>query len=68
LNQAFELSMTALKNAENKDLSLKVDFFAGEKSLLQIIELMDDHLTHHKGQLAVYLRLNGITPPRFVGW
>lgn len=68
LNKAFELARTALKMTETKDLSQKVDFFAGEKTLLQIIELMDDHLTHHKGQLAVYLRLNGITPPRFVGW
>lgn len=68
LNKAFILTRQALQNAEKMDLTKKVDFFAGDKTILQIIELMDDHLTHHKGQLAVYLRLNGIVPPRFVGW
>jgi len=25
-------------------------------------------VTHHRGQLVVYLRLNGILPPNYVGW
>ncbi len=24
-----------------------------------------DHITHHRGQMVVYLRLNGITPPQY---
>lgn len=24
-----------------------------------------DHITHHRGQLIVYLRINGITPPEY---
>lgn len=46
----------------------KVDFFAGEKSKLQILNLLQDHVTHHRGQIIVYLNLNNIKPPRFVGW
>ena len=30
--------------------------------------LMRDHLTHHRAQMVVYLRLQGITPPRYRGW
>ena len=33
-----------------------------------IFLLMRDHMTHHRGQLIVYLRLNGIRPPRYRGW
>jgi uncharacterized damage-inducible protein DinB len=24
-----------------------------------------DHITHHRGQIVVYLRLNGIKPPQY---
>ncbi|WP_374662973.1 DinB family protein [Parasegetibacter sp. NRK P23] len=37
-------------------------------SKLQIINLLSDHQTHHRGQLLVYLRLCGLTPPKYVGW
>ena len=46
----------------------KVDFFAGPKTRSQIIQLVDDHHTHHRAQLIIYLRLLGIKPPRYVGW
>ncbi|MFP4093910.1 MAG: DinB family protein [Cyclobacteriaceae bacterium] len=34
----------------------------------RVLMLMRDHMTHHRGQLVIYLRLNGIEPPRYVGW
>jgi uncharacterized damage-inducible protein DinB len=33
-----------------------------------IFWLMRDHMTHHRGQLILYLRLNGIVPPAYRGW
>lgn len=68
LSQAFDNAATALDAIKVSDLEVRVDFFAGEKNILQMIELMDDHLSLHKGQLVVYLRLNDLAPPRFVGW
>jgi uncharacterized damage-inducible protein DinB len=44
------------------------DFFAGPLSSRQLIHLLHDHHTHHRGQLIVYLRLKGIRPPRYRGW
>jgi uncharacterized damage-inducible protein DinB len=35
---------------------------------LQILNLLNDHQTHHRAQLIVYLRINGIKPPDYVGW
>lgn len=68
----LEVSFTAVANAikatKPKDLKLKVAFFAGEKTKLQILNLLQDHVTHHRGQLIVYLNLNEIKPPKYVGW
>lgn len=68
MKAAYDHAATAVKNTAPHQLNLKVDFFAGEMNLRKIIELMDDHATHHRAQLAVYLRLNGIKPPRYRGW
>lgn len=34
----------------------------------RFINLMDNHISHHRGQMIVYLRLKGVTPPQYVGW
>lgn len=34
-------------------------------SVLNGIMLALDHTTHHRGQVVVYLRLNGMTPPEY---
>lgn len=34
----------------------------------RIFLLIRDHMTHHRGQLVIYLRMNGIEPPSYVGW
>ncbi|MDT8346268.1 MAG: DinB family protein, partial [Flavobacteriaceae bacterium] len=51
-----------------RELSEKVNFFAGEKTKIQILNLLHDHVTHHRGQLVVYLNLKEIKPPRYTGW
>ncbi|PCI34161.1 MAG: DinB family protein [Flavobacteriaceae bacterium] len=50
------------------EFSQKVDFFAGEKNKLQILNLLQDHVSHHRGQLIVYLNLKNINPPKYIGW
>jgi uncharacterized damage-inducible protein DinB len=32
----------------------------------QFLMLMADHVTHHRAQMLVYLRLKGIIPPKYV--
>ena len=68
LVDSFDRVSTLLKNIPSDVLSEKVDFFAGEKTKLQILNLLQDHVTHHRGQLIVYLNLNKIEPPKYVGW
>lgn len=68
LAEAFDLVTEAIKATSPQDLDTKVDFFAGEKTKLQMLNLLQDHVTHHRGQLIVYLNLNDIEPPKYIGW
>jgi len=68
IDLSFSTSANRVSQLSDLDLSQKVDFFAGQKNKLQILNLMQDHVTHHRGQLIVYLNLNSIKPPRYTGW
>ncbi|AXG69105.1 DinB family protein [Kordia sp. SMS9] len=68
LKIAFDNTATIIKKASPEELKEIVKFFAGPKTKLQILNLLQDHVSHHRGQLIVYLNLNGIKPPRYRGW
>jgi len=68
LKSAFNKVSEIIKTTEIKELAEQVEFFAGPKSKLQILNLLQDHVTHHRGQIIVYLNLNDIKPPKFSGW
>ena len=66
--RTYDYAIAVLTRFSATNLSDTVKFFAGSMSKLQIINLLSDHQTHHRGQLLVYLRLCGLTPPKYVGW
>ncbi len=68
LTASFDRVTLAINSTADSELPQTVEFFAGPKSKLQILNLLQDHVTHHRGQLLVYLNLNEVTPPRYVGW
>ena len=68
LKEAYTKTGASVKGVTQEALEEKVDFFAGPKTKRQIINLMNDHSTHHRGQILIYLRLKGIKPPRYRGW
>jgi len=68
LTNAFIKVEEIIEKVEENDLTTEVDFFAGPKSKLQILNLLQDHVSHHRGQLIVYLNLNSIIPPKYTGW
>jgi len=68
LENSFDNVSEIIKNTNPDSLNENVDFFAGSKTKLQILNLLQDHVTHHRGQLIVYLNLNEIVPPKYVGW
>lgn len=52
----------------DRNLGESVPFQKTTLTKRQIIELMHDHHTHHRGQLVVYWRLLGLKPPQYRGW
>jgi uncharacterized damage-inducible protein DinB len=68
LNSVYDYTIVTLQNFKAVQLSDTVSFFVKPTNKLQIINLLNDHQTHHRAQLIVYLRINGIKPPDYVGW
>jgi len=68
VTESFDEVYAFAKAFPEEELSETISFFAGPKSRYQILNLLQDHVTHHRGQLIVYLNLNEVEPPRFVGW
>lgn len=56
---------TLASGEEDESVSL---FNRIETNKKRVMLLMRDHMTHHRGQLIIYLRMNGIEPPAYVGW
>lgn len=68
LSQAFDYAATAIEalDAEQAEDTRQV---AGQTlTKWQVLMLMRDHVTHHRGQMVMYLRLNGQEPPQYVGF
>ena len=68
ITTAFDYALDAVRHFDAANLEQQVSFFAGPLSKRQIMQLINDHQAHHRGQLVVYLRLNGIKPPAYIGW
>jgi uncharacterized damage-inducible protein DinB len=68
VNRSYDYALATIKSFHPNSLADPVKFFAGPMNKLQIINLINDHQTHHRAQLIVYLRLKGIKPPSYVGW
>lgn len=68
LEESFDYAAKAVEKFPVSKLDEKVDFFAGPMTKRRVMFLLTDHVTHHRGQLVVYLRMNGIEPPRYRGW
>lgn len=68
LTTALNVAKRAAASLTPEDLDAEVSFFAGPMSKRQILTLLNDHHTHHRAQIIVYLRLQGLQPPRYRGW
>lgn len=58
-------TMKALTPAQSEE---KLDVFGSSVSRRQVMALLMDHTTHHRGSAIAYLRVNGVEPPAFVGF
>jgi uncharacterized damage-inducible protein DinB len=68
VQKAYDYSILSVSQLDTTTLSKELKFFAGNKDKYQFLNLIEDHQTHHRAQLIVYLRLNRIKPPDYIGW
>ena len=66
IDQTFTEAITVLKDFEPAQLNDELDYFGLNRSKRQIFMLLADHITHHRAQMLVSMRLNGLVPPRYV--
>ncbi len=68
VSKAYDYALLSISKLDTTTLSKESKFFAGNKNKYQFLNLIEDHQTHHRAQLIVYLRLKGIKPPEYIGW
>ena len=69
VEQAFDSGAEALAQLTFAELDREVDWFGGTRLTRRRVGLLlFDHVTHHRAQAIVYLRLRGLPAPRYVGW
>lgn len=66
IQETFSKTTAFIQNFDPNRLDERLDYFGANRTKRQILLLLSDHITHHRGQMLVYLRLNGIKPPRYV--
>lgn len=68
LKNAFKHVAILIENTEPGELSQKIMIKKEEVSKQNIFYLIRNHVTHHRAQSVVYLRLKGLEVPEYVGW
>ncbi|ULC58377.1 DinB family protein [Flaviramulus sp. BrNp1-15] len=66
IDKTFDETIKLIKHFDTTQLENKLDYFGLDRTKRQIFLLLADHITHHRGQMLVYMRLNGLVPPRYV--
>tara|TARA_R110002049_G_scaffold308226_2_gene511410 strand:- start:4091 stop:4600 length:510 start_codon:yes stop_codon:yes gene_type:complete len=66
IDETFDKTIEFISNFDTNRLDERLDYFGADRTKRQILLLLADHITHHRGQMLVYMRLNGLKPPRYV--
>ena len=66
INRTFDKTTEFISNFDINKLEERLDYFGSDRTKRQILLLLADHITHHRGQMLVYMRMNGLKPPRYV--
>jgi uncharacterized damage-inducible protein DinB len=61
----YDYGKASFLNLSDAQLGEHIDSFAGKVTRRQMIGLIDDHITHHRGAAISHIRANGIVPPAF---
>jgi uncharacterized damage-inducible protein DinB len=65
---AYDYAISCFQDVDIRSLSKEFNWAGRKMNKVQFMNLIQDHQTHHRGQMIVYLRLNKLQPPRYTGW
>jgi len=68
VKSAYESIEIAVEKMDEEDFRVQKSIWTGDFSIGKILLYTNDHATHHRGQLTMYLRLFGVKPPSYIGW
>lgn len=66
VNSTFETTVQFIKDFDTIKLNDKIAYGELERSKRQVLQILSDHITHHRAQMLVAMRLNGLEPPRYM--
>lgn len=66
IEKTFDETIKFISNFDTDKLEERLNYFNLDRTKRQILLLLSDHITHHRGQMLVSMRLNGLQPPRYV--
>lgn len=65
VTESFDFAIAGIQNMDASKLKEIVERGPFKVSRLGWIQKANEHVGHHRGQAAIYLRLKGITPPDY---
>ncbi len=66
IDKTFDEAIKLMVTFDTMQFDDRLDYLGLNRTKRQIFLLLADHISHHRGQMIVYMRLNGLTPPRYV--
>lgn len=66
IDKTFGEAINLIKQFDATHFDDRLDYFGLNRTKRQIFLLLSDHVTHHRGQMLVYMRLNGLVPPIYI--
>lgn len=65
LAESFDFALAGIKTMDPAQFEEVVERGPFKVSRLGWVQKTKEHINHHRGQTAVYLRLSGVTPPQY---
>jgi len=66
VNKTFDITIQLIKDFDTTQLNNTIAYGELERTKRQVLMILSDHITHHRAQMLVAMRLNGLVPPRYM--
>lgn len=66
--QCYDYGATTMMALSPEDAGETLEVFGSNVTRRQVMAMLMDHSTHHRGSAIAYLRAEGVQPPAFVGF